>query len=167
MLKNMSALFLLCLVFSGCFDSLKTQSESDVLGVKIGMSKADAIKRLKEIGRLEKEEKKQQEVWAIDSEPHYSYVIIAFDKENDNVRYITAKARENGSRVRYADVLDIDKSRQTNSANNYKYVQEIPGSLFAYGYSKLASGTDPDYLTYFSLKKTDSSGEESEEDVED
>ncbi len=93
-------------------------------------------------------------------------MIIGFGKEDEEVRYVTVKARENGSRVAYSDVMDIGKAQQTSSANNHKYIQEVPGNLLTYGYSKIASGTDSNYLTYFSLKELNSS-EEEEEDEED
>ncbi len=164
MLKNLPALLFLCFITFGCSNLLKTQSDSDILGIKIGMSREDAHKRLKEIGKLEKEESKQQEVWALNNEPHYDYLILAFDKENRQVRYITAKARENGTRVPYSDVLDTGKAQQTSSANNYKYIQEIPGNVLSNSYAKIASGTDSNYLTYFSLKQLNSSEEEEDEE---
>ncbi len=165
MVKNLLALLLLSLITVGGCKSLKAPSDSDVLGIKIGMNKEDAAKRLNEIGKLEKEESKQQEVWALNDDPHYSHLIIGFGKKDQEVRYVTVKARENGSRVRYSDVLDIEKSQQTSSANNYKYIQEVPGNALNSGYTKIASGTDSNYLTYFSLKELNSS-EESEEDEE-
>ncbi len=62
MLKNLLALLLLCLITFGCSGSSKTQPSSDILGIRIGMSKEDAIKRLQEIGKLDHEERKQQEI---------------------------------------------------------------------------------------------------------
>ncbi len=153
MLKNLLALLLLCLIAYGCAKSSQTQSNSDILGIRIGMSKEDTIKRLNEIGKLDREERKQQEIWALNNDPHYSHLIVAFDKEKQVVRYITAKARENGSRVRYSDVLDIGKAQLTSSTNNYKYTQEVQGNESTPGYTRIASGTDSNYLNYFSLKE--------------
>ncbi len=153
MLKNLSALLLLCLITFGCADAPKTQSNSDILGIRIGMSKEDTIKRLQEIGKLDHEERKQQEIWTLNNDPHYSHLILAFDKEKQDVRYITAKARENGSRLRYSDVIDIAKAQQRSSANNYKYIEEVAASESTPGYTRIASGTDSDYLNYFSLKE--------------
>ena len=164
MLKNLPALLFLSLIVLGGCSALKTPSDADVLGIKIGMSKADAAKRLNEIGKLEKEESKQQEVWALTNDSHYSFLIVAFNKETQKVRFITAKARENGSRIRYGDVLDIGQAQQKTSVNNYKYIQEISGSALTWGYTKIASGTDSTYLTYFSLKDSESSEEEEDDD---
>ncbi len=159
MLKNL--LLLLCLITLACTNAPQTQSNSDILGIKIGMSKEGTIKRLNEIGKLDHEERKQQEIWTLNNDPHYSHLILAFDKEKQDVRYITAKAREKGSRVRYSDVIDIKKAQQRSSANNYKYIEEVPATESTPGYTRIASGTDSNYLTYFSLKELNLPEEES------
>ncbi|MCA1626048.1 MAG: hypothetical protein LC768_06650 [Acidobacteria bacterium] len=153
MLKNLLALLLFCLIAFGCSNSSKTQSNSDILGIRVGMSKDDTTKRLNEIGKLDHEERKQQEIWTLNNDPRYSHLIVAFDKEKQVVRYITAKARENGSRVRYSDVIDIVKAQQRSSSNNYKYIEDVQANESTPGYTRIASGTDSNYLTYFSLKE--------------
>jgi len=153
MLKNLLALLLLGLIAFGCSNSSKTQSVSDILGIRIGLSKEDATKRLNEIGKLDHEERKQQEIWVLNNDPHYSHLIVAFDKEKQILRFVTAKARENGTRVRYSDVIDISKAKLTSSPNNYKYIQEVQATQSTPGYTRIASGTDANYLNYFSLKE--------------
>ncbi len=153
MLKTLSALLLLSIIVVGCSKPSKTQFSSDILGIRIGMSKEDTIKRLNEIGKLDHEERKQQEIWTLNNDPHYSHLILAFDKEKQDVRYITAKARENGDRLRYSDVLDTSKAKLTASLNNYKYIQDVQAVETNPGFSRIASGTDSDYLNYFSLKE--------------
>ena len=160
MIKNLLALLLFCLIAFGCSSSSKTQSNSDILGIRIGMSKEDTIKRLQEIGKLDHEERRQQEIWTLNNDPHYSHLILAFDKEKQDVRYITAKARENGSRLRYTDVIDIAKAQQRSSANNFKYIEEVAANGSTPGYTRITSGTDSDYLNYFSLKELNSPEEE-------
>jgi hypothetical protein len=161
MLKNLLALLLMCLITFSCSSSSKTQSGSDILDIRIGMSKEDTIKRLQEIGKLDREERKQQEIWTLNNDPHYSHLILAFDKEKQDVRYITAKARGNGDRLRYSDVLDTSKAKLTTSPNNYKYIQDVQGSESTPGYTRIASGTDSNYLNYFSLKELNLPEEES------
>lgn len=167
MLKNLPAvLLLLCLITLGCSNAQNTKTDFDILGLKIGMSNDAAHKRLNEIGKLEREESKQQEIWLLNDDRHYSHLILAFDKEKRDVRFITAKARENGIRLRYSDVLDIGKAKLISSQTSYKYVQEIDGNGSAPGCTKIASGKNSEYLTYFSLKESNLSAEESEEDEE-
>ncbi len=163
MLKNLLALLLLGLITFGCSNLSRNQPDSDILGIRIGMSRQDTIKRLNEIGKLDREERKQQEIWTLNNDPHYSHLIVAFDKEKQLVRFITAKARENGTRLRYSDVMDISNANLTSSANNYKYIQEVQAKELTVGYTKIASGTDSNYLTYFSLKESNSFEEEEEE----
>ena len=160
MLRNLLFVLLLCLISFSCSKSPKAQLSSDILGIRIGMPKEDTIKRLQEIGKLSSEERKG-EIWILNNDPHYSHIIIAFDKEKKDVRYITAKARENGTKVRYSDVVNISKAKLLSSPNNYKYIQDVEGNESTPGYSRIASGTDSDYLNYFSLKELNLLEEES------
>ncbi len=113
---------------------------------------------------MDHEERKQQEIWALNNDPHYSHLIVAYDKEKQLVRFITAKARENGTRLRYSDVMDISNAKLTSSANNYKYIQEVQAKESTVGYTKIASGTDSNYLTYFSFKELNLPEEEEKEE---
>lgn len=132
--------------------NINAQTKHDVLGLKIGMNKEDAVKRLQKIGSKERDERKQQEIWNLTDDSSYSHIIIAFNKEN-KVRFITAKARESGKRVRYSDVIDVKKARQMGAVNNYKYVLEMPARGKKPGYKVIARGQDQDYLTYFSIEE--------------
>lgn len=153
MRKNLLILLFLCFIGFACSKSSNSDPKSDILGIRIGMSREDTMKRLNEIGKLDRMERKQQEIWTLNNDAHYSHLILAFDKEKQGVRYVTAKARENGSRLRYSDVIDTGKAQHTISTNNYKYTQEVQGNESTPGYTKIASGTDSNYLTYFSLKE--------------
>lgn len=135
--------------------SVAAKTASDVLGINVGMSKKDADARLKKLGKLEKDERKQQQVWILKDDPSYSHLIVAFNSDFTQVRFVTAKAKENGRKVRYSDVLDIKKAKQNGAANNYKYVQEIPASGKNPAYVIVARGANAEYLTYFSIEKKD------------
>ncbi len=69
------------------------------------------------------------------------------------MRFITAKARENGKRVRYDEVLDIKKARQAGSQANLNYIQDVPARGKKAAYKIVARGTDPIFLTYFSIER--------------
>jgi hypothetical protein len=135
--------------------SVAAKTASDVLGIRVGMSKKDADNRLQKLGKLEKDERKQQQVWALTNDPHYSHLIVSFNKQFTEVRFVTAKAKENGSKVSYNDVVDIKKAKQVGATNNYKYVQEVPARGKNPGYVITARGQDSKYLTYFSIEKID------------
>ena len=92
--------------------SSAAKTKSDVFGISLGMSHEAANKLLKKIGKLEKNESKLQEVWALNNDVSYSHLIVGFDKETNEVRFVTAKARENGKRVRYETVLDVKRQNK-------------------------------------------------------
>ena len=131
------------------------QTKNDVLGLKVGMSREAADSRLQKIGKKDHDERKQQEIWKLKNDKRFSHVIVAFDKEYKKVRFVTAKARENGERVRYSDVLDTRKSVAQQMTNNHKYVLEIPAKGRTPGYKIIARGSDKDYLTYFAIEELD------------
>ena len=127
-------------------------AQGEILGISVGMSGAEALTRLQKIGRREKEERKQQEVWALNNDPRFSHLIVAFTKDYTEVRYVTAKVRD-GAQVRYQDVIDLTKARQVGARDNNKYVWEVPASAGRPGNVIIARGTDPEFLTYFSIEK--------------
>lgn len=133
----------------------EARTKHEILGLRVGMSKDEALSRLQKIGTKDRDERKQQEIWILTNDKHYSYIIIAFDKDHTRVRFVTAKAREGGKRVHYRDVIDIKKARQEGSTNNYKYVLEVPAGGQELGYRVVARGRDKEYLTYFSVEELD------------
>jgi hypothetical protein len=149
--KSMAWLFL-ALIVMAVPSVLAQAAKKEILGISVGMSHADALARLEQIGRCEKDERKQQEVWALTNDPRFSHLIVAFTKGYTEVRYVTAKARA-GAHVRYQDMLDLTQAKQVGAQNNNKYVLEVPASGGAPSYVVIARGTDPNFLTYFSLEK--------------
>lgn len=150
------------LIYTFCLSLLFTFAQfaeaktgGDILGLSVGMSREDAIARLQKLGKKDHDERKQQEIWKLRGDERFSHIIIAFDKEYKNVRFVTAKARADGKRVRYSDVLDIKKAVATITPNNYKYVQEVPANGKNAGYKIIARGTDKNYLTYFAVEELD------------
>lgn len=127
--------------------------KAEIVGIKVGMKREEALKRLEKIGSKERDERKGQEIWTLTDNRQYSHIIIAFERETDAVRFITAKAREGGVPVRYGDVLDVKKAKQVGAVNNYKYMLKIPSKGKKKGYTLVASGRDQYYLTYFSIEE--------------
>ena len=122
-----------------------------ILGISIGMSLEDAHRRLEEIGRLEREERKRQEVWKVDKDQRFSHLLIGFDKDG-TVRYVTVIARE-GQRVRYSDLFNPEKAKVASAVKNFHYTLEVSGHDGQPGYLVMAQGSDPVFLSSFSLKK--------------
>ena len=63
---------------------------------------------------------------AVTTDTAYSHLIVAYGKENPAVRFVTAVAKDDGPRVRYADVVDTGKAQQTRAGNSTTYRMEVP-----------------------------------------
>jgi len=76
-----------------------------ILGLRLGMSYAQAHSRLIVIGQFKSEDEGQQ-VWTLTLDQRFQYAIIGFDRDRQ-VRYVTVLARPDGKPVSYAEVGDI------------------------------------------------------------
>ena len=143
----------LCLLYFLCLFVAPAEAKGrpEILGVSLSMSRETAQARLKTIGRLEKEERKRQEVWAV-NDPRVSHLLIGYDTDY-RVRYITAIARASGPRIRYQEVVDVKHAQRVNYQGNYKFTLEARRGQIAY--ITVAHGRDPQYLESYSVKKVD------------
>ncbi|HYO63830.1 MAG TPA: hypothetical protein VER08_09385 [Pyrinomonadaceae bacterium] len=160
MTKRALAFGLILLSLAACARGGGGAAGHEVVGLRIGMSRDDAVRRLEQVGRKERDERKQQEVWALKDHPDYTHLLVGFNKEKTEVRYVTAVAKP--GRVRYADVVDVQKAKQTDAANNHTYEQEVGARDGRPAYIISARGTDPQHLAYYSLKRYDAAGAEEE-----
>ncbi|HEX8560192.1 MAG TPA: hypothetical protein VF668_18995 [Pyrinomonadaceae bacterium] len=131
------------------------QEEPGILGVRLGMSREEAHARLQKIGKLEKQERKQQEVWRLEGDPSYTHLMVAYNKGYTAVRYVTAVANEQGRRVPYADVVNLNGARLDSTQATRTYTQEAPASDGRPGFITRAIGADPTYLQYYSIERTE------------
>jgi hypothetical protein len=162
MMKIVFAVCCLLLLAAAC--STKGEPKPEILGVRLGMSRDEAHARLQEIGKLEKEERRQQEVWRLNGDPSYSHLMVAYNKEYTSVRYVTAVASEQGRRVPYAEVINLGSARLESAQASRTYWQEFPESLGRPGFVAKAIGADPTYLKYYSVVRSDSEGEDEDEE---
>lgn len=156
---------LILLALAACARDPGRAGGHDVLGLRVGMSREDALKRLEQLGRKERDERKQQEVWALKDHPDYTHLLVGFNREKTEVRYVTAVARP--GRVRYDSVVDPDKAKRTDVLNNHTYEQEVAPDGAHPGYIVAARGTNPQYLSYYSLKRYDAANPQGEEEEEE
>ena len=162
MMKIAVAVCCLLLLFAaGCAAS--DEPKPEILGVRLGMSREEAHARLQKIGRLEKEERRQQEVWRLDGDPSYSHLMVAYNKEYTSVRYVTAVANEQGRRVPYAAVVSLGGAHLESTQASRTYTQELPERFGRPGFVAKAIGADPTYLQYYSVERADPE-EEGEDD---
>lgn len=125
--------------------------KSDIMGISLGMSRADARARLQSMGTLEREARKRQEVWAIKDE-RISHLLVGYDKEL-RVRYVTAIARHGGPRIRYDEVADLKNAERVQNQGNYKLTWQVAARPVAY--LLIAHGHDPQFLDSYSIKKVE------------
>lgn len=144
----------LLLITASCSKAGGSAPTPEILGVRLGAGRDETTKRLGEIGRLEKEERKQQEVWALRDHPSYSHLIVSYDKEYKGVRFVTAVAKEGGRPVRYDEVIDTGKARKEQAGQSLTYTVTVQAQGGQFGYVIKAIG-DPDRLKYYSVEKLD------------
>lgn len=156
-LLNLSLVLSVVLVsasFSGvCAVVSAATPRPEIMGVSLGMSRADARARLQSIGSLERETRKRQEVWAI-KDDRVSHLLVGYDPEF-RVRYVTAIARTKGPRIRYDDVADLESARREENQGNYKLTWQIAARSGHSAYLVIAHGHDPQFLESYSVKKVE------------
>jgi hypothetical protein len=141
------------LLVVGAFATAEAKTRPEIMGVSLSMSREAALARLKAIGRLEKEERKRQEVWAV-NDARVSHLLVGYDTEY-RVRYVTAIARSGGPRIRYQDVVDVKHAERSNNQGNYKFTVEVDARRGRFAYVAVAHGRDPQYLDSYSVKRLD------------
>lgn len=150
-----------CLSAMGGAPKLK----GEVLGLRLEMSKAEAQKRLQEIGKFVRDERKRQEIWEV-KDDHFSHVILGFDAK-DMLRYITAVAREDkdAKRVEYSAIGDVEQAHQAGdpAIKNYNYEWRLAAAKGSAEALVIARGRDDKFLSTYSLKKLGGEKEEEEE----
>jgi len=155
---------LCCLLMLAAACSTPSEPKPEILGVRLGMSREEAHARLQKIGKLEKEERRQQEVWRLDGDPSYTHLMVAYNREHASVRYVTAVANEQGRRVPYAEVMSLDGAHLESTQASRTYVREFPERAGRPGFIAKAIGADPTYLKYYSVERSDSEGEGEDEE---
>jgi hypothetical protein len=141
------------LLVAVAFATAEAKTRPEIMGVSLSMSREAALARLKAIGRLEKQERKRQEVWAV-NDARVSHLLVGYDTEY-RVRYVTAIARTGGPRIRYQDVVDVKHAQRSNNQGNYKFTVEVDARRDRFAYVTIAHGRDPQYLDSYSVKRID------------
>src|SRR5689334_4021821 len=140
----------LLLALAGLAGAAQAKVRPEIMGVALEMSREAAQARLKAIGQLEKEDRRQ-EVWAI-KDPRISHLLVGYDADY-RVRYVTALARTDGPRMRYQEVADLKSAQRLNNQGNYRFTWEIPERRGQFAFVVIALGRDPNFLDSYSIKK--------------
>lgn len=125
----------------------------DILGIQLNMTKDAAHARLLKLGRLERNERKRQEVWEI-TDKRFSHLLLGYDTAG-KVRYVTAVAREKGQPVRYSEVANLKTARQMGDPkiNNFNFQWELAARGDNPKTHVIAQGRDAQNLHHLSLKR--------------
>ena len=168
-MKNFARLSLLMFVLSLALrggTAAEPELAGDILGLRVDMPKAAVQKRLQEIGKFVRDERKRQEIWEVRDE-RFSHVIVGFDAK-ETLRYVTATAREDkeAKRVKYDEVGDLEQARQAGdpAIKNFNYEWRLSSEKGSGEALVIARGRDPEYLsTSYSIKRLAEDKEDDEE----
>ena len=140
-----------------CAERAAPDLPSDILGISIGMNKADAQKRLEEIATFESEGRKVGQLWKLKNDPHFSSIAVAYDKEN-RIRFVTAFVEKTTvkEKIKFTDVGDLTKARTEIVEPHYRYIWEIPAKGDKPAYNVNIYGDNPEFVTTYSISKIQS-----------
>lgn len=145
-----------------CGKKNAAQLPKDILGISIGMSRADAQKRLEEIAEFERDDRRQQQLWRLKNDPRYSNLAVGYDK-NDQIRYITVFAGNSENRIRFSEIGDLSAARKEVTEPHYKYTWQVAESDGKPTYIVSAYGTEPEFLSSYSLMRITADNERAKE----
>ncbi|HEX6159166.1 MAG TPA: hypothetical protein VF111_03300 [Thermoanaerobaculia bacterium] len=126
--------------------SSSVTAPTDILGVRLGMSRDAVRSTLSAGGTFEREERKRQEVWTV-TDPRFASLIIGYEPDW-TVRYVTGVARPSGTAVRYADVLDLAAAQHRSAGATHTYTWAVGEPR----YYVIAIGGE-ERVDYLSIKK--------------
>ncbi len=150
---ELCALFIL--IFLASSSALAKEPPRSVLGIRLGMSEESARRRLGKIASQQKEEKEregegEQEVWILKHDRRFNYLVIRFD--NKHTLWFMTVVVQKESRMQYGDLADLKSARQQTDGRNYSFTWVVSPRGREPGYEVVARGSDPQYLTSYSIR---------------
>jgi len=132
----------------------------DILGISVGMSKADAQKRLEEIAQFVSEDKKTGQLWQLKDDSRFKNIAVAYDTE-DKTRFVTALVEKATAkeRMRFTEVGDLSAAVKEVVKPHHKYFWDVPANDNNPAYRVFAYGDEPELLTIYSLSDLTKAGE--------
>jgi len=132
----------------------------DILGISVGMSKADAQKRLEEIAQFESEDRKTGQLWRLKNDPRFKHIAVAYDTE-DKTRFVTALVEKTTAkeRMRFSEVGDLSAAVKEIIEPHYKYFWDVPANEGKPSYRIFVYGNEPEFLTIYSLSDLTKAGD--------
>jgi len=126
----------------------------DILGISVGMNKADAQKRLEEIAQFESEDRKTGQLWRLKNDPRFKHIAVAYDKDG-KIRFVTVLVEKTTAkeRMRFSDVGDLASAEKQTVGPHSNYFWDVPAAEDTPAYRILMYGDEPEFLTIYSLSK--------------
>jgi hypothetical protein len=144
-----------------------TELPRDILGISVGMNRAAAEPRLKEIGKLIRLEKKRQEIWTLKSDPRFGHLVVGYDKE-DKIRYVSAFAKpKDGTPVKPSEIGNLSEARHESVQASYSYIWQAPARDGKPPYVVTVLGNQPEILSQLSLSNVIDENAPKEEEEEE
>jgi hypothetical protein len=142
------------LTITQCSAKIAPNLPKDILGISVGMNKADAQRRLEEIATFESEGRKVGQLWRLKNDPHFSSVAVDYDKEN-RVRFVTAFVEKTTTKekIKFTEVGDLTKARAEIVEPHYRYIWEVPAEGDKAAYVVNVYGDNPEFVETYSLAK--------------
>ena len=147
-----NSFLLFSMVLAGCATRNSVGVPADLLGLTVGMNKADAQNHLQEIAEFARDERKNQQVWTLKNDSRFSAVAIGYSREN-KVRYVTAfvdKARAK-ERIPFSGVGDLKTAKAVILEPHYRYIWEVPPIGGGDAYAVNVYGDNPEFVTIYTL----------------
>ena len=162
-LLKVSIFFVMLLTTLQCTTESATVANlpDNIFGIKPGMSKEEAEIQLRKIGDFKTDAEKRQQIWMIKNDPRFSSLAVGYEKDNQ-VRYVTAFAEKENvkQRVRFTEIGDVAKAKQEITKPHYRYTWIVEAINDKPAYVVTVYGTDPEFLSIYSLAKIGESEEE-------
>jgi hypothetical protein len=118
----------------------------ELLGVRLGMEEKDARRILEQRGKPVSSTDDLKQSWLL-RDPRYDRLTIRYDVKR-RVQWITAFARENGRRVRYEDVGDVEDAHRSGT---YVYTWTLAGFGNTKPTALTARGLSAEHLASLSI----------------
>jgi hypothetical protein len=143
---------LACVFATSCTQKPAVSLPTDIVGISIGMPKAEAVKVLTAIGTLEAEAEKKQELWKLNDDPRFAQLAISYDG-NDHVRFVSAFPHSEGdrSRLRFSEVGDLASAKAEIMPPHHRYIWTVDGKEGRPAYVVDVYGDNAEYVTQYSI----------------
>jgi len=126
----------------------------DILGIRVGMGRDDAQRRLEEIAQFLREDRKTGQLWRLKDDSRFNHIAVAYDRDK-KIRFVTVFVEKTTvkERMRFSDVGDLSIAEKQVTGPHSNYFWDVPAGAGNPAYRILVYGNEPEFLTIYSLSK--------------